>query len=287
MKMILFPSDYFDINKADESFKNEYETVLESGNFETLLFSYDDWTAERKLKFDRKIDRFTDTIYRGWMMKPEVYADFYNALKKKNIFLITEPSQYTRFHSFPNIYPKLQEDTAKMLVYADADKINLQEIKNTFSKFMIKDYVKSVKGTDFPKFIGSDMNEKDFQMLIRKFLEYRGELYTGGICIKEYLDLKLYDNKTNEYRVFYMNNKIATVSRNSGQPCYTPEPPKELIDKYKNLSSPFYTVDYAERSDGTWKIIEAGDGQVSGLSDNQNIRNFYRSMSVIFESISD
>ncbi|WP_406534581.1 ATP-grasp domain-containing protein [Methanobrevibacter sp.] len=55
------------------------------------------------------------------------------------------------------------------------------------------------------------------------------------------------------------------------------------MEKYRNLPSTFYTVDYAELSDGTWKIIEAGDGQVSGLSDNQNIHNFYRLMDVIFE----
>ena len=283
MKMILFPSDYFDINKIDESFKNEYEAVLSNGNFETVLFSYDEWIAERKMKLNHKVDTMKNAIYRGWMMKPKVYENFYRELQKKNIQLMTLPNEYAKFHSFPNIYPELEENTAKMLVYNDVRKVDLKEIKNTFSQFMIKDYVKSVKGTDFPKCIGSDMEEDEFNGLVKKFLEYRGELYTGGICIKEYLDLKLYGGKTNEYRVFYMNNQTATVSRNSGQPCYTPEPPKEFIEKYRNLPSPFYTVDYAELSDGTWKIIEAGDGQVSGLSDNQNIRNFYRLMDVIFE----
>lgn len=283
MKVILFPSDYFDINKIDESFKNEYEAVLSNGNFEILLFSYDEWIAEGKLKLNYMVDTTTDTIYRGWMMKTEIYENFYRELQRKNIKLMTAPNEYAKFHSFPNIYPELQGDTAKMLVYGDINKIDLQEIKNTFSQFMIKDYVKSVKGTDFPKCIGSNINEDEFNELIKKFLEYRGELYTGGICIKEYLDLKLYGDKTNEYRVFYMNHRIATVSRNSGQPCYTAEPPKEFIEKYRNLPSPFYTVDYAELSDGTWKIIEAGDGQVSGLSDNQDIHNFYRLISVIFE----
>ena len=283
MKIILFPSDYFDINKVDESFKNEYEAVLSNGNFEILLFSYDEWIAEGKLKLNYKVDTMTDTIYRGWMMKPEIYKDFYCELQKKNIQLMTAPNEYEKFHYFPNIYPELEENTAKMLVYDDVSKVDLKEIKNTFSQFIIKDYVKSVKGTDFPKYISSDIDEDGFNRLIKKFLNYRGKLYTGGICIKEYLDLKLHGNKTNEYRVFYMNNQIATVSRNSGQPCYTSEPPKEFIEKYRNLPSPFYTVDYAELSDGTWKIIEAGDGQVSGLSDNQDIHNFYRLISVIFE----
>jgi len=52
MKMILFPSDYFDINKVDESFKNEYEAVLSNGNFQIVLFSYDEWIAEGKLKLN-------------------------------------------------------------------------------------------------------------------------------------------------------------------------------------------------------------------------------------------
>ena len=265
MKMILFPSDYFDINKIDESFKNEYEAVLSNGNFETVLFSYDEWIAERKMKLNHKVDTMKNAIYRGWMMKPKVYENFYRELQKKNIQLMTLPNEYAKFHSFPNIYPELEENTAKMLVYDDVGKVDLKEIKNTFSQFMIKDYVKSVKGTDFPKCISSDIDEDEFNRLMKKFLEYRGELYTGGICIKEYLDLKLYGNKTNEYRVFYMNHQIATVSRNSGQPCYTAEPPKKFIEKYRNLPSPFYTVDYAE------------------LSDNQDIRNFYRLISVIFE----
>lgn len=34
--------------------------------------------------------------------------------------------------------------------------------------------------------------------------KYRGNLLTGGICIKEFLDLKRYGEKTNEYRVFYI-----------------------------------------------------------------------------------
>lgn len=43
---------------------------------------------------------------------------------------------------------------------------------------------------------------------MEKFYKYRGDLYTGGICIKEYLDLKKYSGKTNGYRVFFANGKI-------------------------------------------------------------------------------
>ena len=95
---------------------------------------------------------------------------------------------------------------------------------------------------------------------------------------KEYLDLKTYGDKTNEYRVFYINHEVATVCRNSGQGNYTPEPPEELIEKYKGLDSSYYTVDYAETVYGSWKIIEAGDGQVSGLSEGQNYEYYFRTL---------
>jgi hypothetical protein len=34
-------------------------------------------------------------------------------------------------------------------------------------------------------------------------------------------------------------------------------------DKVRELELPFVTVDFAQRDDGTWRIIELGDGQVS------------------------
>ena len=143
---------------------------------------------------------------------------------------------------------------------------------------MVKDYVKSVKGTSFPKFFDSTVTQEEFDEKMKLFYNYRGDLYTGGICVKEYLSLKRYGDKTNEYRVFYINNEIATISRNSGQMEFTPAPPEQLLEKYRYLGSPYYTLDYAELEDGKWKILETGDGQVSGLSDNQNYNAYFRAL---------
>ena len=150
---------------------------------------------------------------------------------------------------------------------------------------MVKDYVKSVKGTSFPKYFDSTITQKDFDNHMQKFYEYRGNLYTGGICIKEYLSLKHYGADTNEYRVFYINNEIATISRNSGQGTYTPLPPNKLLEKYKMLDSLYYTIDYAELENGKWKILEVGDGQVSGLSDNQDYNVYFRVLHNCFKNL--
>ena len=78
--------------------------------------------------------------------------------------------------------------------------------------------------------------------------------------------------------MFYMNHEIATVSRNSGQLSTAAAPPKALVEKYCNLPSVFYTVDFAELDNGTWQIIEAGDGSVSGLSEGQDYKAFFRAL---------
>ncbi len=280
MKIIIFPASYFCKDKVDEQFKKEYDAVCATEKLNIVLFSYDKFIGENKLILNN--DFKGEAVYRGFMMKPEQYLNFYNQLEAKGINLLTNPKQYEKFHLFPNIYPRLKKDTTQMLVYPDINSINLNEIKQHFSKFIVKDFVKSVKGTCFPKFFTNSVTEKEFYKQMQIFMKFRGNLYTGGICIKEYLPLKKYAGTTNEYRVFYLNNNILSIERNSGQSC-TPIPPKGIINKYKNLSSPYYTIDFAQIENGSWKIIEAGDGQVSGLSDFQDYEEYFNLMCQILE----
>jgi hypothetical protein len=154
----------------------------------------------------------------------------------------------------------------------------LLEIKNHFTDyFIMKDNVKSVKGSDFPDKISVDISEGEFNELVDKFKEFRGDLYTGEIILKQYEPLKRYADTTNEWRAFYFLDRVLTVSKNSNQPDTAPCVPDELVvnDFLTDMDSLFYTIDFAETEDGKWIVIETGDGQVSGLSPNQNILEFY------------
>lgn len=278
LNLILFPSSYFNDSKVDEELQQEYEAAQDNGLFDISIFSYDKWFNNNELILTYSPNKITNAIYRGWMMKPEQYEQFYNSLLNHNIKLINTPTQYSNLHIFPNIYDEIKNDTARTLIYPKGTAINIEKIKSVFNKFMIKDYVKSVKGTDFPTYFDSSISQSDFDLCMDKFYNYRGNLFTGGICVKEFLQLKNYGNKTNEYRVYYANNEIATVSRNSGQEICTPLPPQYLLEKYKNLDSRFYTIDFAELEDSSWKIIETGDGCVSGLSDMQDYKSFFKTI---------
>ena len=232
------------------------------------MFSYDKWFDDGVLILTSHTDIRRKAIYRGWMMNPEQYEYFYDLLLKQNIELITNPEEYKLMHLFTNVYPYFGKDTAKMKVYPLHQEIKVKDLKD-FDKFMVKDYVKSVKGTKFPKYFDQSVTQEEFDKWMEIFYQYRGSLLTGGICIKEYLSLKYYEGKTNEYRVVYMNHQVISVCQNSKQPEYASVVPQELINKYKNLNSKYYTIDYAECEDGSWKVIEAGDGSVSGLAEKK------------------
>ena len=230
---ILFPSSYFDGNKVDEDLQSEYDAAVATGFWNVIFYNYDKWFNEGKLILSRKVPEKITAVHRGWMMKDDKYALFCDALDKAGIELITSSAEYEHFHYFPNVYKDIQQDTPRILTVPMADKYTLKDIQSCFDRFLVKDYVKSVKGTDFPKYFTKDTTEEEYLKAMELFYKYRGDLFSGGLCFKEYVDLKCYGDKTNEYRVFYMANEVGTVSRNSQQPSFTPEPPRNLIEKYK------------------------------------------------------
>lgn len=274
--LILFPSSYFSPKTVDENIRKEYDAATSTCLFDTVLFDYDKWYNESRLALSEQLASMRNAVMRGWMMKPEKYRLLYEELLKQNIRLATSPDEYEQMHIFPNVYSVFGEDTAKMMVFPLHTQIPVEQVKKVFKRFMIKDYVKSVKGTQFPRFFDSSITQEKFDEWMKVFYELRGNLLTGGICVKQFLDLKYYGDRPNEYRVFYANNKIVTVSRNSGQPEFAAKPPIQLLEKYQTLASIYYTVDYVELENGTWKVMEAGDGSVSGLSDQQDAEQYFR-----------
>ncbi|WP_279086505.1 ATP-grasp domain-containing protein [Bacteroides acidifaciens] len=276
--LILFPSSFFSAKKVDEDLQSEYDAVSSTGLYDTILFGYDKWFNEDKLVLSETPATMRKAIMRGWMMKPSQYNQFYDRLLANNIELIVAPSEYEQMHIFPNAYKFFGDDTAFMKVYPLHEQIEIRDLKKHFNRFLVKDFVKSVKGTEFPKFFDVSITQEDFDNWMEVFYKYRGNLVTGGICIKEFLSLKFYSERPNEYRVFYANGKIISISKNSGQENFTQEPPIKLVEKYKNLPSIYYTVDFAELMDGTWKVIEAGDGSVSGLSEFQDAKQYFRAL---------
>lgn len=282
---LLYPSDYFDRNQADPCYSDEYQETCKMPWFEMIRYDYDTFALGGNLKLYPEILPKGLCIYRGWMLKPDKYQTLYHKLYEQQIVLINSPLEYEKCHLFPNIYADIKDYTPKAIWYRQGEEIDWDRINREFSRFLIKDYVKSVKGTDFPRYFKTPVKKEEMKEYLDKFLQLRGPLFTGGIVIKEFVDLKRYQDKTNEYRIFYMYGEVITVSKNSEQSDTCPCVPLEFIEKFKGLKSNFYTVDFAELEDGNWIVIETGDGQVSGLAQNQSVFEFYHRLHTILSDI--
>ena len=274
MYTILFPSDYFNRNKIDTELEQEYIAAKKAG-FGVMLFDYSSWFESKKLVLNQNVDCDL-VLYRGWMMKPELYCEFEKQLKSLGYYPIVDSSSYKRLHEFVHVYPIIRNDTVHMVKFPLHTRMDVKFLQDIFGRFMVKDYVKSVKGSDFPVYFDSTITQSEFDNWMEKFYECRGDLLTGGICIKKYLDLKKYDSHTNEYRAFYYHNELMILMKSSNQIIEYCKPPVELINKYKMLDSPFFTIDFAELEDGSWTVIECGDGQVSGITDSSQTELFYK-----------
>jgi hypothetical protein len=281
---ILFSSQDEDLNTVDFRLEDEYNTAKAIPGLRVAKFSFIIWFKTGEIHFDAQPEP-GPVICRAFMMFPEQYADFYSKLRALGLNLVTSPEQYTLFHLFPNIYPQLVPRTPKALWFPEGTPIDYDLVNSTFKSFMLKDYVKSVKESKFPKKIETPIDEAKMGPLLAWFRQERSEVFTGGFLFKEFVNFKTYKvlkRESNEYRAFFANGKLLILHPNSDQPPEVPVVPRELVEWCENKGSVFYTVDFAELEDGTWIIIEAGDGQYCGSPKGMDLHAFIGGIAAAF-----
>lgn len=276
---VLFPADYFDKGEPDGAMRAEWEAAVAEPRLDALLFDLELLEERGAVRLGHPpVDLALPLVYRGWMMKPRLYRTFHSALVAQGLSPITPPGLYDEFHMFPLAWYRhegLRACSPRLLAYPGTH-VDAAEVSGRFRRFMVKDYVKSAKGTSFPTFFESPVSQERMDGIVDEFLAHRGELLTGGIVCKEYVGLERRGGATNEWRAFYLLGGLLTLMRNSNQPSTSPAPPERLVATFEGLGSPYYTVDFAEVAGGGWIVVETGDGQVSGLATSQDPVTYYQ-----------
>ena len=192
-------------------------------------------------------------------MKPDMYQKFYEKLKNKGIELINTPNEYNKYHLLPGWYKDFEDCTAKSAWTEDFSEESLKELLSKFEgAVIVKDYVKSRKHEWYEACFIEDVKDTENALkVIKNFIERQDDLLTGGIVLREFIDLKSIGKHkesgmpiSDEYRVFVLDNEIKWV--------------KEIC---KRIDSRFVTIDLARKSNDELVVMELGDGQVSGLQD--------------------
>lgn len=274
--------------RPDEDYEAEYIAAQDNGN-NVALFSYEDLEQGKLSLYGDEIKGLT--IYRGWMMKPDMYRTFYEQCKKNDIILINDPTRYKECHLLPSWYDKVFPNTARS-IWTDDNDIDkaVAMLAELDSDSIVKDYVKSRKH-EWYEACFVPKNRESAEKVIRTFVERQGENLVGGIVLREFLKLKQagYHKQSGmpiseEYRVVIALGKVISVS------AYWEGQSEGELDRIgifalectQKVRSNFYTIDVAVKSNGDLVIMEVGDGQVSGLQE-ETVENYYEKMSKSFK----
>lgn len=268
--------------RVDMDYETEYQ---EAGlNHACALFSYEDLKVGKLSLFGEDISGLT--IYRGWMMKPNLYRVFYNLLEERGIYLINTPEEYEKYHMLPGWYDDFADMTVKSIWEERGDATSILEMSSALNgSYVVKDYVKSRKHEWYDACYIPDIADKETALkVIRTFVERQGEMLVGGIVLRKFEELKqigFHERSgmplSEEYRVFVYAGKIHTIDNYWDTDLVADFSEEELawIESIAaKVQSNFVTVDLARKEDGTLIIMELGDGQVSGLQETDE-KDFY------------
>jgi len=293
----VFCLEPFEIKQVDfvyESEASEAEKVgfgIELLDFETLTREEN---AVRATRFIKPFDELEKAIYRGWMLKPELYEKLYKVLLEKNLQLINSPTEYKNCHYLSECYRYIEKFTPKTVFVNVSQDFKIDDVFDPISVFgnkplILKDFVKSRKHEWFEACFIPDASDKEkVKQTVDKFLELQGEDLNEGLAFREFVEFKSLTTHsksgmplTKEFRLFYLQNRLVFSSEYWEEGTYTNfEIPYGLFQKIaENVESNFFTMDIAQKENGDWLIVELGDAQVSGLPEKANVQNFYHKLS--------
>lgn len=270
-----------------EKVDGDYEEEFQAAGLEhaCALFSYENLEKGKLSLYGEYISGLT--IYRGWMMKPDLYRLFYDKLEEKGIILINTPEEYERYHMLPGWYDDFKDDTAQS-VWEDQGTVEsaLLLTQGLEGPYIVKDYVKSRKHEWYDACFLQDIADKaNAERVIRNFIERQDSDLVGGVVLRQFEKLKSigFHEKSGmpiseEYRVFAFAGRIIIIDdywRADEKVSFSEEEHQWIEASVKKLKSNFVTLDIARREDGKLIIMELGDGQVSGLQQIKSA-DFYR-----------
>lgn len=297
---IIFCDSVIDNKQVEPDYQTEFDAAKQYG-FNTEIFSFEeliDGNVITALKYIKHCEQKEFAFYRGWMMTPNIYVNFYNELLKKNIQLINNPEEYIHCHYLPESYHKIIDETPKSNWTKDISQKSINELSNEFASksIIVKDYVKSEKHNwNDACFIPNAADKNKVHEVVNRFIELRGNYLNEGIVFREFVELEFLTEHskskmplTKEFRIVFLNKKVIQIFNYWDEGNYDSDKPEvEFFKKIANkIESNFFTMDVAKKKNGDWIIMELGDGQVAGLPDNANRTNFYKKIKELITTTS-
>lgn len=293
LALLLFPSQPFSPREIDPDFAAERGAARAAG-FDTALI---DHTRVTRGDAGGAVEHVSvdggPAIYRGWMLTPSQYESTFSALEARGVSLRTSPAAYRTSHYLPDSYPLLEGHTPRSVWLPLEGPVDFDAVARILEPFgdgplVLKDYVKSQKHYwNEACFIPSASDRAGVERIVRRFIELQGEDLNVGLVFREFVPLEIIGTHPKsgmplaaELRIFWFEGQPLLHHRYWGDLTAFDVnlPLDELAQIAARVPSPFFTMDVAMVEDGTWTVVELGDGQVAGLPSADLAPEFFRRM---------
>ncbi|GLW93295.1 ATP-grasp domain-containing protein [Actinokineospora globicatena] len=255
--MLLVPADPLRPRRVDDHFAGEAEAADE-----VAVVDHDALVAGRVDEAVRRVGAGA-AVYRGWMLTSDQYAAFVVALEKRGVTMRTTADQYKRAHELPGWYSTLAPVTPRSVWTVGTDRAAFDRARAELGggAAVLRDYTKSMKHYWHEAAYIPDLDDADAAWAVAsRFHELRGDV-VGGFVLREFEHFA-----SAEVRTWWVDGVCRLVGPHPDTPDDLPDTAPDLTEAgplIASLGLPFVTADFVQRVDGTWRLVELGDGQVS------------------------
>jgi len=273
---VLFCADPLNPRRVDDHFAAQADAVRAAGGTVGLI----DHDALTRGDADAAVRRLPSGLgpvwYRGWMVDADRYGDLASALADKDGELVVPQEFYRRAHELPGWYGTFANLTPRSVWMASPAGVvpppaRLAELVAPLldttggarRSAVVKDFVKSRKHEWHEACFVPSLDETDeLHAVVARMVELQEDSLAGGIVVRAF---EAFD-RDGEARVWWLDGEPVLVTPHPDTPDLPREPDLSgVATPVRALGCRFVTTDLARRTDGTWRVVEVGDGQVSDL----------------------
>ncbi|GLY29578.1 hypothetical protein Kisp02_29430 [Kineosporia sp. NBRC 101731] len=262
--MLLLPADPLRPRRPDEHYAEEAALARELG-VTVALVDHDALPSGDAERAVQGVPRGGGpALYRGWMLTSGQYGALADALQARSVSLVTGVEQFRAAHELPGWYPSLREVTPVSQWSTDDGRAGFDRARLALGAgpAVLRDWTKSMKHYWTEAALIPDLADADAAWKVAsRFRELRDDSFTGGYVLRRFEELA-----PAEVRTWWIGGTCVLAGPHPDSPTALPETPFDpsaYASLISSLELPFVTVDFALRSDGVWRVVELGDGQVS------------------------
>ena len=292
--MLLYPAEPFAGRVPDEAYAAELRNAEGRGLVTSVLDfkALDAGDVTRALRWVPRAGEPGVTVYRGWMMRAEVYAALFDALRERGWTLVNTPEQDLHTHHLPLSYDLIEDVTPRTAWVPGAapEAVDRVAVRSALASFgshavIVKDDVKSRKHEWHEAcFVPDASDEAHAMRVVETFLARQAEQFQDGLVLRAFEPFAALTTHsrsgmplTREYRLFVLDGRVVTSDAYWEEGEYgneaVPLAPFEAVAH--RVRSHFFTMDIARRTDGAWRVVELGDAQVAGLPERADRARLY------------